>query len=523
MKKILSILIICLFPLFLMSCKPKIVKEFERFLNAESGDFTLSVEVQSTKVDLFNFVFADGYTEISTAEDIGNLMYYKMVIDPEGNMYYNISNKSMYILSDGSKENQLIDIKMDLEDIVIEKDKIMFKIDIEKLLESIFFDIQGMEELIPIDSDMDLICFFKDGKVSKIYFKIEEVEVILYVNSYNNNEKVKVPSMEERVVLEADEVEEYLTSGSLGTYQIRDELLADISTVSYAFRIENNVYVCDSKYLYKFDSNFENVLGKIDLGYSGVFHCVKGKYLYVSATETNPDLTAGSITKIDLETFTCVDQMILDFSPFSIGVKDDTEILVSIYEGSSSTTKKVNLKTKETTGAFSAQKKSYIFYLPEEDGYLSLAQFDCMDQYRLLKYKQYRWQSSQKYYGLNAENLFYYNLEDGVFVSEAGAYIICESEDTGEEYESYWLSLLGIDRRKEDVKYVLLHNDILYSIYQEEDGNYYIAYNHIEGDEDSYDRHRILTSDLDIAYAEINEENQLIIIKRDGKISRTDL
>ena len=48
-------------------------------------------------------------------------------------------------------------------------------------------------------------------------------------------------------------------------------------------------------------------------------------------------------------------------------------------------------------------------------------------------------------------------------------------------------------------------------------------YNDIHNDVEYVEQKRILTTDLDIAYVSISDDDQLIIIKKDGRISRTDL
>lgn len=518
MKRILSVLIICLFSMCLMSCQKGLLNEFNEFLKAKNGDLTLSMEVQSERVDLFQVIFDENGILMKMSDQISGRKKHTIVIDKDGNMYYDVEDKKIYVEAESKIEN--VELTLHVDKAKIEEDKIIFKFNILKLLEGLSYDFGGLEALIPADAEIDLVCFFKHNKVDRLYYSAEGIELVLYVNSYNRYSEVKIPSKEDRIVLEAEDVEEYISSGSKGTYQLRDEPLEDILSVSHVFKIDNNMYLCDSQYLYKFDLDFKNVLGKIDLKYQGVFHCVKGKYLYVSAKESDPNLSGGSITKIDLEKFTLIDQMILDFSPFSIGVKDDSEILTSVSAGSNKMLRTVNLETKEVKKLISAELNDYIFYDSEENAYLigTFRSGNC----RKVVYKQYRWTTSSYNSPLEFDDLYYFDKQNEIYFTDMGVYSGFE-KDHPDINQLYSIEQLGFKYYEKNLIYVFLHNDILYAIHQEENGEFYIVYNDIHNDVEYVEQKRILTTDLDIAYVSISDDDQLIIIKKDGRISRTDL
>ena len=54
-----------------------------------------------------------------------------------------------------------------------------------------------------------------------------------------------------------------------------------LAKLTYGFSIDNNIYLCDERYLYKFDPKSNELIGKIDLQSIGKSHYVKDDFLYI--------------------------------------------------------------------------------------------------------------------------------------------------------------------------------------------------------------------------------------------------
>lgn len=149
--------------------------------------------------------------------------------------------------------------------------------------------------------------------------------------------------------------------------------LNEIGNLKYMFKLDDYLYVCDEKYLYKYDFDCQEVLGKLDLQCIGVDHFVKDDYLYVAAhypytTTYNPSGSyKGTVTKIKLDDFVIEKQVHVNCLPRSIIVDNRGSVILSKGSNQHVYIDEVNMETGDLTNLFTGYQNDVLLYDPLDD------------------------------------------------------------------------------------------------------------------------------------------------------------
>lgn len=173
--------------------------------------------------------------------------------------------------------------------------------------------------------------------------------------------------------------------------------LDEIGKLKYIFELDDYLYVCDEKYLYKYDLECQEVLGKLDLQCIGIDHFVRDDYLYVAAhypytTTYNPSNSyKGTVTQIRLSDFTIEKQVHVNCLPRSIIVDNRGSVILSKGANQHVYVSEVNMETGMLTSLFSSYQNDVLLYDPLDDE-ITVVTLDHTGDNDLYKYNGVAWE-----------------------------------------------------------------------------------------------------------------------------------
>ncbi len=141
-----------------------------------------------------------------------------------------------------------------------------------------------------------------------------------------------------------------------------------LTKLTYGFSIDNNIYLCDERYLYKFDPRSNELIGKIDLQSIGKSHYVKDDFLYITSyvpyenTYREDDEFVGYITKIKLTDFTIDKQTKVNCFPNSIIVDNRDNVLISKSANQQVYIDEVDMETGSLTPLIDSHAHDVLLY-----------------------------------------------------------------------------------------------------------------------------------------------------------------
>ena len=203
----------------------------------------------------------------------------------------------------------------------------------------------------------------------------------------------------------------------------------ELQSVAYGFTIDENTYLCDERYIYKFDKECKTLYGKLDLQCQGNCHYVKDGYLYVSANF--PYLSTyngeygyyGSVTKINLSDFTIDKQVPIRSYPISIIVDNNDNVIISKGANQHVYNEVVNMDTGELSKAFFGYQGDFLLYDSKQDIIINVTR-DTTSNNEIYKYNGKTWD----YVGdssIKCDEVYYY--DNNMIVTDKGVYKYNES------------------------------------------------------------------------------------------------
>ena len=203
----------------------------------------------------------------------------------------------------------------------------------------------------------------------------------------------------------------------------------ELKSIAYGFTIDENTYLCDERYIYKFDKECKTLYGKLDLQCQGNCHYVKDGYLYVSANF--PYLSTyngeygyyGSVTKINLTNFTIDKQVPIRSYPISIIVDNNDNVIISKGANQHVYNEVVNMDTGELSKAFFGYQGDFLLYDSKQDIIINVTRTTTNNN-EIYKYNGQTWD----YVGdssIKCDEVYYY--DNNMIVTDKGVYKYNES------------------------------------------------------------------------------------------------
>ncbi len=197
-----------------------------------------------------------------------------------------------------------------------------------------------------------------------------------------------------------------------------------IEKLNYMFKLDEYIYLCDDKYLYKFDIECKELLGKLDLKCIGNSHYVKDDYLYVAAhypydtTYNDSDSYLGTVTKIKLSEFKVEKQVHVNCLPKSIIVDKRDNVILSKGANQHVDIDQVDMETGKLTHIFSGYQNDVLLY-DEVDDAITVLTYGHSGGNDLFKYNGSKWEEVG--YSSIQNVLVYLKLGDS-YVTDEGLY-----------------------------------------------------------------------------------------------------
>ncbi len=376
---------------------------------------------------------------------------------------------------------------------------------INNLLEDMNIDLN---RLVPIKDEVIITCTFNKRKISQLEYEINSRKVILEVTSYNNNEKINVPNIDNCIYVSEEELINHIhkgISGDLNKYTLiidnpfvntktnekinkeftgciydtlsknnvkmissndirYDEVsyseggiykfkvytkylnkefstyvyvnvkgdieissnskINNLDDITYGFNYENNVYLCDDKYIYKFDFECNKLLGKIDLKCAGNSYYVKDEYMYVAgnypynSTYNDEYSYEGTVTKIKIEDFTIAKQVNVNSLPNSIIVDNRDNVIISKKANQHVNNEIVNVDTGKLSPAFDGYENDVLVYDPTRDYITNITNGHSGDN-ELYEFKNGQWVEGSK---ASISGSKVYSQNRGMIITSTGVY-----------------------------------------------------------------------------------------------------
>lgn len=242
----------------------------------------------------------------------------------------------------------------------------------------------------------------------------------------------------------------------------------------YGFSVDNNVYLCDKRYIYKYDYECNELLGKLDLKCEGNSYFVKGNYLYVAGnfpytTTYNDEYSyEGSVTKIEIEDFTIVKQVNVNSLPNSIVVDNRDNVIISKKANQHVSNEVVNMETGELTKAFSGYQNDTLVYDPNRDYLVNLTNGHSGDN-ELYEYKNGNWLEK----GIcSIAGYEVYTQNRGLIITRSGVY---KYNGFSDNYVNLGIKL-NDNERFDDTEYITSDGEKAYIIKYKYSTSRYIRY-----------------------------------------------
>ena len=159
-----------------------------------------------------------------------------------------------------------------------------------------------------------------------------------------------------------------------------DSLFLESIYIRDIFKYENYFLISDDTKLYKYNYETKEVEGEVLLKCVANSLYFKEGYLYVAANYPyssgylENDAYDGTISKIDFETFTLLDQMHVDCFPYSIFVDKRDKIIISKGHNQHINYSIIDLENKTIEDIFPGYERDYLIYNEEKDAFLSITQ-----------------------------------------------------------------------------------------------------------------------------------------------------
>lgn len=214
--------------------------------------------------------------------------------------------------------------------------------------------------------------------------------------------------------------------------------IEEIEAVSYGFTIGDYIYLCDEKYIYKFDKEGKNLFGKLDINYNIVSHYIKDNYLYVLTSyskDASDEFYVGSISIINLNDFTITKQTSLNCAPTSIIVDNRDNVIITRLEERSMGISTVNMETGELKSIMGASYRDSLLYDSKNDTIILLTKSDSGPN-ETYKYQDGEWVFNE--HSPIQDDSIYYASQDRI-ITKRGVY------DYNTFIEDYALTKFTID------------------------------------------------------------------------------
>ena len=399
MKKIYFALIIIFLSTFMASCKPNNVDELDNFLNSHSFDMIIKETSNGEDVDILKIVGTKKALLVEPMIKTKEGIKVPIIIDKSNNLFYLCDNKPIHVKLE--KKINKIEIYDYVTNIKDETEYITFDFNIGKYKE--LFD-QKLIDNLPDIENINIVCLFdENGKISELKYDYKDITTKIQVFNYTNNKKkdavdigieeIDVPEIEDCRTLIYEELLEYIENGTVAS-----SIKLEIKNITYGFKIDDYIYLCDSRYLYKYEKNSNKLCGKLDLQCRGISHYVKGEYLYVAAhfpyysTFNDEDAYDGSVTKIKLSDFTIDKQVHVKCLPESIIVDNRDNVILSKGANQHVNCVQVDMETGALKNVFRSYQRDKLLYDSINDVIIMLtvstSEDNCVFKYNGTKWVQ---------------------------------------------------------------------------------------------------------------------------------------
>lgn len=400
MKKVFLIFIALFMSIFMVSCKASKEQELYNFFDSHSLDYIIKIKTNDGEFNFMKIVSTKNVSSLEITDELGFLPKFKLVVENEKNLFCYFNEEIIYVnLESRNTEKKEKVINEYISNIRDNGEHLVFDFDIGKYMEGhTEYIIEGLQ----MTGKIIFTCLYNEkGKLSKIKYVNQGVELIIQVNAYTNNKRkdaedigikeIEVPEIEKCKSFTYEELNNYL---SLGVACCEIDL--ELNDLAYGFKIGDYAYLCDKKYLYKYDAKFTAFYGKLDLKCQGISHYVKDGYLYVAAhypyttTYNDSDSYDGSVTQINLYNFSIVKQVHVKCLPESIIVDNRGYVYLSRGANQHVNNVQVNMETGELTPIFSGYQGDILLYDSVNDAIIALTPRITSDNY-IYKYDGSKW------------------------------------------------------------------------------------------------------------------------------------
>jgi len=160
--------------------------------------------------------------------------------------------------------------------------------------------------------------------------------------------------------------------------EVSDTIFLESIYIRDIFKYENYFLISDDTKLYKYNYETKEIEGEVLLKCIANSLYFKEGYLYVAANYPyssgylEDDAYDGTISKIDFETFTLLDQMHVDCFPYSICVDKRDKIIISKGHNQAIQYSIIDLENKTIEDIFYGYEKDCLIYNEEKDAFLSI-------------------------------------------------------------------------------------------------------------------------------------------------------
>lgn len=425
MKKIYYVFVFLFLAVFMTSCKPNKVDELNDFLNSHVFEMTIKTIGTEEDVDILKIVGTKKAVLIETLVEVDGMNKVSIIIDKDNNLFYLNDNKTIHTKLEN--DNLEVDPYEYITNIQENNDGITFDFDINKYKE--LFD-ESFADILPDTDKINIACTFNEaGKISELKYNYQEITMKIQVHNYSNKKKddpedlgieeISVPKIEDCRTLTYEEFLEYLENGIVAS-----SIQLEVRDITYGFKIDDYIYLCDKRYLYKYEKNSNKLCGKLDLQCRGISHYVKGEYLYVAAhfpytsTFNDSDAYDGSVTKIKLSDFTIDKQVHVECLPESIIVDNRDNVILSKGANQHVYCSQVDMETGALSDIFKSYQDDKLLYDPIND-VIILITVSISSNNEVYKYNGSEWVKDG--YSSIEQTGLYYNGENS-YVTRYGIY-----------------------------------------------------------------------------------------------------
>ena len=253
-------------------------------------------------------------------------------------------------------------------------------------------------------------------------------------------------------------------------FNLCDEEIKNILTY------ENYAFVAGKTKLYKVNLDSMQLEGEVELNYKANSFYIQNGYLYVAANslddnvQISKDQLKGTISKIQFDTFTLVDQMNVDFAPYSIIVDKNNTIIVSKTQADISNYAIVDLENEEITQMNRGSNEDLLVYFPEKNAFLAISRDNSFNE-EWYVYVNSEQAYNQHFYGnFNVKKAGYISYDGKIILDLRIEYGVCtfiHNDDTKNFVEteiSYDCERLYYEK---ECKHVFYQNGNIYQFYQD--------------------------------------------------------